>query len=149
MTFEELTHSLRKEAVKKGHSVQTVVSGYSMFPFLRKGDLLTVEPVPMETIKRGDVVVFERQNTWIAHRVIRIRQNENNQILISKGDTNFVQDEKVSSENYIGVVFSFERNVKKIKTDTIVKKIWTLLILQVPFGYAMAMRKILVLSQPV
>ena len=75
MNPEGLTHSLRKEAISKGHSVKTIASGTSMFPFLRKGDLLTIEPVLMDEIKRGDVVVFESEEKWIAHRVIKIHSN--------------------------------------------------------------------------
>ena len=37
MNQQELSHALRKEAIKNGHAVQTLASGYSMFPFLRKG----------------------------------------------------------------------------------------------------------------
>jgi signal peptidase I len=44
-----------------------------MFPFLRKGDLLTVEPVPMETIKRGDVVVFESEEKFKYHFALHFK----------------------------------------------------------------------------
>ncbi len=118
MTPEELSLKLRKEAISKGHSVQTVASGYSMFPFLRKGDLLTVEPVPMETIKRGDIVVFEIGEKWIAHRVIKIRSNPESFEFLLRGDTCMAFDPIVYSENYIGIIRDFTRkNSKKNMTD--------------------------------
>ena len=112
MNPEKLTHSLRKEAIKKGHSVQTLASGYSMFPFLRKGDILTIEPVPMETIKRGDVVVFESEEKWIAHRVIKIRSNARGLEFLLRGDTNLRLDPVVNSENYVGAITTYLRNEK-------------------------------------
>ena len=115
MNPEKLTHSLRKEAIKKGHSVQTLASGYSMFPFLRKGDILTIEPVPMETIKRGDVVVFESEEKWIAHRVIKIRSNARGLEFLLRGDSCIEFDPAVDKENYIGSVKVFTRkNSKKV-----------------------------------
>jgi len=118
MNPEELTHSLRKEAIKNGHSVQTIASGTSMFPFLRRGDLLTVEPVPLETIKRGDVVVFELEDMWIAHRVIKIRNSAEGVEFLLRGDTCIDFDPVVKRENYMGVVQVFSRkNSKKNMTD--------------------------------
>ena len=72
--------SLRKKLIENNHSVKVVASGYSMYPFMRPGDVQTISPVPMEEIKVGDVAVFERNNDWISHRVIDI-QNNNNEII--------------------------------------------------------------------
>lgn len=113
MNQEELTHSLRKQAIQKGHSVQTLASGYSMFPFLKKGDILTVEPVPMEMIKRGDVVVFERGEKWIAHRVIKIRVCAEGLEFLLRGDTCIAFDPVVKKNNYVGTVKVFNR--KKVE----------------------------------
>ena len=115
MNQQELSHALRKEAIKNGHAVQTLASGYSMFPFLRKGDLLTVEPVSMDKIKRGDVVVFESEEKWIAHRVIKIQSNAEGLEFLLRGDTCIEFDPAVDKENYIGSVQVFTRkNSKKV-----------------------------------
>ncbi|MEN9942435.1 MAG: hypothetical protein RLZZ91_436 [Bacteroidota bacterium] len=119
MNQQELSHALRKEAIKNGHAVQTLASGYSMYPFLRKGDLLTVEPVPMETIKRGDIVVFESEEKWIAHRVIKIRNRIEGLELLLRGDTCIAFDPVVNRENYMGIVRVFTRkNFKKNINDS-------------------------------
>lgn len=109
MSLQELSHELRKEAILQGYAVQTIARGYSMFPYLRKGDILTVEPVPMETIKRGDIVVFELEEKWIAHRVIKIRNNTEGIEFLLRGDTCIDFDPLVNSENYVGVVQVFHR----------------------------------------
>ncbi len=125
MNPEELTHSLRKEAILKGHSVKTIASGTSMFPFLRKGDLLTIEPVSMDEIKRGDVVVFECEEKWIAHRVIKIHSNDGLAELTTRGDARVSNDPPVRKENYIGIVSYLERNNKCISLTSFRKKIRT------------------------
>ena len=109
----ELSYELRKEAIKNGHAVQTLASGYSMFPFLRKGDLLTVEPVSMDKIKLGDIVVFESKEKWIAHRVINIRGNTEGLEFLLRGDTCIEFDPAVDKENYIGSVRVYTRKHSK------------------------------------
>jgi len=119
MNPQELSHTLRKEIISQGRSVKILASGYSMFPFLRKGDLLTVEPVPMKTIKRGDVVVFESEEKWIAHRVIKIRSNPESLEFLLRGDTCIAFDPLVNEGNYIGFiqVYSRKNSVKNITSD--------------------------------
>jgi signal peptidase I len=76
---------------------------------LRKGDLLTVEPVSMDKIKRGDVVVFESDEKWVAHRVIKIRNGSGGLEFLLRGDTNLRLDPVVNYENYVGAVRLFKR----------------------------------------
>ena len=123
MNPEELTHSLRKEAIKNGHSVQTLAIGTSMFPFLRKGDLLTVDPLPIETIKRGDIVVFELEEKWIAHRVIHIRFVDGAIQLTTRGDARISSDPVINKLNYVGLVSVIEIDVKKISLHSFRKKL--------------------------
>ena len=117
MNQQELSHTLRKEIIRQGRSVQIQASGYSMFPFLRKGDLLTVDPVLMEKIRRGDIVVFEMGEKWIAHRVIKLRTSAENLEFLLRGDTCIAFDPVVYNGNYIGVitVFSRKQSEKNIK----------------------------------
>jgi signal peptidase len=129
MNQQELSHTLRKEIIAQGRSVQIIASGYSMFPFLRKGDLLTVEPVSMDKIKPGDVVVFESEEKWIAHRVIRILNHKNEIQFLLRGDTNFQFDEEINQKNYIGQIKYFRRKNKSKNLDNCNRLLWTRLII--------------------
>lgn len=125
MNQEELSHALRKEAIQKGHSVQTVASGYSMFPFIRKGDILTVKPVSIETIKRGDIVVFESSEKWIAHRVIGIYIYNSQVILTTRGDSRISKDPIVIYLNFVGITTHIQRKNKLISLSSPSRKIQT------------------------
>jgi signal peptidase I len=118
MTAQE-AFSLRKKLIENNHSVKIEASGYSMFPFMRNGDVQTISPVPMEDIQIGDVVVYERNNNWISHRVIDIQTTNNETTLTLRGDTSQQIDPPVTKENYIGKTVSFERNGKTIILDEI------------------------------
>ena len=125
MNQQELSHTLRKEIIAQGRSVQIVASGYSMFPFLRQGDLLTVEPVPMETIKRGDIVVFEIGEKWIAHRAVKISNSRNQTKISARGDSYLYLDPEVTKLNFVGIVNEFERNKTKKDTQKGLFKTWS------------------------
>ena len=109
--------SLRKKLIENNHSVKIVASGYSMFPFMRNGDVQTISPVPIEEIKVGDVAVFERDNDWISHRVIAIRNPNNETTLILRGDTCIQIDPLVTNANYIGKTVGFERGTQTINLN--------------------------------
>lgn len=145
MNQQELSHALRKEAIKNGHAVQTLASGYSMFPFLRKGDLLTVEPVSMDKIKRGDVVVFESEEKWIAHRVIRIRNGAAGLEFLLRGDTCIEFDPVVDKENFIGSVRVFTRKNSKKELSNGVLNAWRKIIetLGVLYNFPLYLTRIL------
>lgn len=135
MNQQELSHTLRKEIIRQGRSVQIVASGYSMYPFLRKGDLLTVEPVTMETIKLGDIVVFESGGKWIAHRVIHIRSKADSLGFLLRGDTCIEFDPVVNKENYIGSVRVFTRKNSKKNSSTGALNAWRKIIVAVGLLY--------------
>lgn len=135
MNQQELSYTLRKEIIGQGRPVQIIASGYSMYPFLRKGDLLTVEPVPMDKIKRGDVVVFESEDRWIAHRVTKIRSNTEELEFLLRGDTCIEFDPVVNKENYIGSVRVFTRKNSKKNLSTGALNAWRKIIVAVGLLY--------------
>lgn len=116
MNTQEAT-SLRKQLIENNHAVKIVASGYSMFPFMRPGDVQTISPVPIEEIKVGDVAVFERDTDWISHRVIDIRNTNNGTTLILRGDTCIQIDPLVTTANYIGKTVGFERGAQTINLN--------------------------------
>src|SRR5262249_48777869 len=70
--------------VGKEHNLGPVV-GQSMRPLLHEGDLLRVR-YGSAGARRGDIVVFRRQDTWIAHRVLRVERHAGEVVFWPKGD---------------------------------------------------------------
>ena len=56
-------------AAGSGRPILTVASD-SMRPALRRGDMLAVESCAAAALRRGDVVVFEREGRIWAHRLL-------------------------------------------------------------------------------
>ncbi|MEN9993475.1 MAG: Peptidase S24-like [Bacteroidota bacterium] len=77
-----------------------VVSGYSMFPTLKPGDRVLLNP-QHKNIKKGDIVAFfVGHQKAVLHRV-HIVQDEK---LFCKGDANTFWDVPVSAEQILGVL---------------------------------------------
>jgi signal peptidase I len=91
------------------------VSGRSMFPWIRAGDVVFVRHINMSAITRGDVIVFEKNSLLCVHRVISVDRcaGEANLgvRLITKGDATADADEPVCGTAFRGKVeFIYRRN---------------------------------------
>lgn len=101
--------------LRSGHSVELPASGYSMFPALRPGDLVIVNPISKEGLfEPGIVVVYRKDTSFIMHRIVKITESSGGEIKIeTQGDSLLRKDQPVSNENYLGMAVSFKRNRKE------------------------------------
>ena len=80
-----------------GYAGGTIVSG-SMQPNIMIGDYVIVSVNGGYDV--GDVVMFKRGNSYIAHRVIEVFDDG----VITKGDANETEDTKISKDEVVGPV---------------------------------------------
>ena len=84
--------------LKTDYPMASITSG-SMWPILKKGDLILIKGInEKEEIKLDDVVVYRNEKGFTIHRVIKL----NEETLITKGDANNVKDKPVKYEDVIG-----------------------------------------------
>ncbi|MEI6347743.1 MAG: signal peptidase I [Bacteroidota bacterium] len=115
--FNEL-HELIDELLTDNKWVKLKVGGYSMFPFFKNGEIITIKKCPASELVIGDVVVFKIRDKWIAHRLIKIQLIDNKKILITKGDSCKKIDSKFAEECIIGKVVSFSKNHQPKSLET-------------------------------
>jgi signal peptidase I len=101
---------IAEHAISAGQSVRMVAGGWSMFPFFRPRDVLTIAPVNIQEINAGELVVFRRDGRWIAHRVIRIQKSETEITLVTCGDGCLFSDEPISEGIFVGRVIAMSRD---------------------------------------
>ena len=70
-----------------------VIATDSMTGEINKGDAIVYDTDVYESIEVGDVIVFEKDNVLIVHRVIKIESINGQKRYYTKGDANNVQDE--------------------------------------------------------
>ena len=98
------------DLLRRGRSVRFRAPGRSMQPAILDGDLITVEPVSLADIKRGDIILYRSTMGVTAHRVVRIyRGNGSATLFILRGDAPGSPDERVDSQDVLGKVVWLHR----------------------------------------
>jgi signal peptidase I len=85
--------------------VRLRVSGTSMAPAVRPGDLLAVEKASLSQVETGEIVVFARDGRLVAHRLVAKAEGH----LITRGDRARRNDSPVASAEFVGRVTNIER----------------------------------------
>lgn len=96
-----------------GFSFFKVMTG-SMEPTIKKDDIIFAKIT--KDVKENDIIVFEKENVIITHRIIKIEENK----IITKGDNNNSDDEAIGKSEIIGKVIFTIKNVsiwKKVFSD--------------------------------
>ena len=65
-----------------------------MRPTINEGDLVIIEKVKIENIKAGDIIQYKTKDYSVVHRVVKILKDNQEILLITKGDNNLKNDSK-------------------------------------------------------
>jgi len=103
---------LMEAVLEKNVPFRFSASGSSMTPFIRDGDAVTVEPLPLHC-RLGDVVAFVNvlSNQLMVHRIIRVSQAG----YLIKGDNNSVPDGLMPASSVIGRVVRVVRRGRQVR----------------------------------
>jgi signal peptidase I len=102
--FGALTQSLLSE----GLGFRFRACGRSMQPTIQDGEVLRVRPVAVETLRRGDIVLFADGLSYKAHRLVWINPAQGT--FIACGDAGAVTDRAVDTGKILGLVVSKEED---------------------------------------
>jgi len=102
----------------KKSPIKIQAGGWSMDPFIRDQDVLTIAPLSRDMIKLGEIVAFKVQKKDKSfrlgmHRVVQVLDREN---YLIKGDNTSPDPDGIVPRNQIlGKVIKIERNNKTIR----------------------------------
>lgn len=107
-----LTELLR-EACRKEASLRFKARGFSMSPFIKDGDILTVSSIEGKPVNPGNVVAFKcrRNNKLVIHRAVARKKDR----YLIKGDNCTQADCPTKRQDILGVVVKVEREGKDIR----------------------------------
>ena len=96
----------------RGKSIRFRARGFSMTPFIRNGDVVTIAPKKERRLGLGDIVAARHPVTGktVVHRLVAIRSGG----FMLQGDNSITSDGWVSEENILGVVTQIERDNKRV-----------------------------------
>lgn len=103
----EIRLELLKAVLKKGKLFRFQAPGFSMYPFIKNNDIITVAPPAIRRPGTGDIVAYVHPEIekLIVHRVIQCSDNA----FLIKGDNTSIPDGLVPRENIFGTVIRVER----------------------------------------
>jgi signal peptidase I len=103
---------LLRSVLEKGVPFRFQANGFSMSPFIRDGDVVTVSPLFDLTPHLGDVVAVIEPGTGrlVLHRVVEKKGSS----YITKGDNIAKEDGLVPTENILGFVTKVERKGERV-----------------------------------
>ena len=139
----KLLLDLTTELLSQGTTVRFRPSGRSMYPSIREGELITVEPVVVSDVTLGDIVLYRSQRGLIAHRVIGTGQalsptqssvlspqssSAQSSVLsphyFLQGDASLSWDEPVEAHQILGRVIRVQRNGRSVALASRGAKMW-------------------------
>mgnify|MGYP002622419315 CR=1 FL=1 len=96
------------EALEHKQKAKFKVTGSSMRPFFNHGKT-TVTLSNIDNLATGDIILFEYQNQYLLHRIIKFKDEQ----IIAQGDA-LSSKEMIKKNNVIGVVVSYNNGSKDI-----------------------------------
>jgi signal peptidase I len=109
------------ELLRSGQGIRFRAPGRSMYPTIKEGETITVQPVAPSVVRRGDIILYRFEGGVIAHRVVRIERKKGDPmtqpstlsphyLFILRPDASDICDDPVEPSQVLGKVVSVERN---------------------------------------
>lgn len=80
----------------------------SMKDTFSRGDTLVIEKIDdnnLKNIKEYDIIYYKKDNKYIIHRIVDVKEENGKKVFITKGDNNKTEDEwKVYEEDILGIM---------------------------------------------
>ena len=120
-TRESVQRELAAETARRFGALKIKVTGDSMLPALRPGDVLTVVRQPIGGFRPGDIVLGARPSPdapgapeFVAHRVVRKPELTGVPRLITRGDSLPQNDSPLLEHEILGRVTAVTRRGRRI-----------------------------------
>jgi len=93
----------------EGKTIRIKAHGYSMFPCIKPGSLILIEPLNIKGMPRpGEIIAIKRENGLIVHRLSRIINKNSVTFYIARGDSNAYADNPVKIDRIAGRIVRAE-----------------------------------------
>ena len=106
-----LLPSLLADLQRAGSAVRLEVTGHSMSPLIRSGDVVTIEPLSGRRPAFGEVVALAPEGRLRIHRVVGWDRGR----VVSRGDVAPEADPAMSVDDVLGRVTRVERRGREVR----------------------------------
>jgi len=98
------------DVLRKGYRMRFRAKGSSMWPTIRSGEAITVEPAATPEVKLKDIVLYRNGRGVTGHRVVLVANRDGERVLLARGDADQGAGEPVAAEQILGRVVAVERD---------------------------------------
>ena len=116
---ESLEMELMRETLERGKKLRFRALGSSMFPTIRGGDIITLEPAELGSIRLGDLLFFQNKGQFFLHRLIKKQQINGDPFFVTRGDNLPLPDLPFKPSQVRGKAVMLERGNRTIKFDSL------------------------------
>src|SRR5664279_591226 len=108
-----INHALVKDLgltlLNEGKTIRIKAHGFSMYPCIKPGSLLLIEPINIKRFPRqGEIIAIKRETGLIVHRLSRIVTRNGVNFYIARGDSNAYPDNPVKIDKIAGRIVRAE-----------------------------------------
>jgi signal peptidase I len=109
--------------LSEGKSIRIKAHGYSMYPGIRPGAMILIEPISHKGPPvPGEIIAIETDRGLIIHRMVKIILKENQRMFVARGDSNTFSDLPLPLSRIAGRVTGAETTAENsIQADIAIK----------------------------
>ena len=95
--------------LSEGKTIRIKAHGFSMYPSIKPGSLILIEPLNIKGLPRpGEIIAIRRENGLIVHRLSKIIRKNEVAYYIARGDSNAYADNPVKIDKIAGRIIRAE-----------------------------------------
>jgi signal peptidase I len=95
--------------LSEGKTIRIKAHGYSMYPCIKPGSLILIEPLSVKGMPvPGEIVAIRRESGLIVHRIARIINKNNITLYVARGDSNAYADNPIRIDKIAGRIVGAE-----------------------------------------
>lgn len=95
--------------LSEGKTIRIKAHGYSMFPSIKPGSMVLIEPLNIKGLPHpGEIIAIRREQGLIVHRLSRIINRNGIISYIARGDSNAIADNPVNIDKIAGRIVRSE-----------------------------------------
>ncbi|HLN20210.1 MAG TPA: signal peptidase I [Bacteroidales bacterium] len=111
------------DLLREGRTIRIKAHGYSMYPAIKPGAVLIIEPVSIKGKPVvGEILAIKRENGLVVHRLVEIAMKNGTEHFITRGDSNAFPDNPVKIEMIAGRITGSEFTGSKSSADIRIRK---------------------------
>jgi signal peptidase I len=93
----------------EGKTIRVKAEGYSMFPSIRPGSVLYIEPLENNSVPGpGEIIAWKKESGFVVHRLVSIFEEDNHKYFVTRGDSSLAEDDPMPMEQIAGRVVKVE-----------------------------------------